>query len=318
MNPPSTPASTSSARSNKRKKYEEHGFKSVGPKDVDLESAILNPCGVYLDGTGKPSNTTVEDAFGPQSKENSSRVFIHKDKKALQDITDDFGQYIKGHYDEHTLTMICTDSIVLRDRYIYNDLTDDDTFIRAVRRDKWKPGKKGPPTSGLIYSYDWDIEPDATYAVSIRMFDAKDRRRLKTVEWQRFLAEENAGCPYLTIEYKCSEKTGKQSHATNQTAAASAIWLCQRNQIRDALGGSLDDLRHYTIVIFDAQYTISEMRIEESRYDKRTLAVGSLTDTSGLEDYIQWSNAIHDWGLGLNASSFKKDIQSLLSRASSQ
>lgn len=185
MNPPSTPASTSSARSNKRKKYKENEIKFVGPKDAEFETAILNPCGVYLDGTGKPSNMTVEDVFGPQSTKISSRVLIHKDKKAMQGITEDFGQYIKGHYDEHTLTLICTDSIVPRDRYVYNDLKDNNNYIRAVRRDKWKPGKKSPPNHGLLYTYDWDIEPDATYAVSIRLFDAKDQRTLKTVEWQR-------------------------------------------------------------------------------------------------------------------------------------
>ncbi|MCJ1271893.1 hypothetical protein MMC22_011798 [Lobaria immixta] len=307
MNPPSTPTSTSSARSNKRKKCEGNGIRFIGPKDAEFETAILNPCGAYLDGTGKPSNMTVEDVFGPQSTKISSRVLIHKDKKALQGITEDFGQYIKGHYDEHTLTLICTDSIVLRDRYVYNDLKDNNNFIRAIRRDKWKPGKKGPPNPGLLYTYDWDIEPATTYAVSIRMFDAKDRRTLKTVEWQRWLAEENAACPYLTIE--ATQRIKRR--------AASAIWLYQRKQICDALEASLDDLRHYTIVIFDAQSTISEARIEESRYDTRTLAVGSLTDMASLENYIRWSNAIHVWGLGVNATSFKRDIQTLLTKASS-
>jgi hypothetical protein len=315
MDPPSTTASTGTGRSNKRKKCEENGTKFVGPKDAEFETAILKPCGVYLDGRGKPQDTTVGDVFGTQSTKISSRVFVHNDEEALQAIIEDFCQYIRGHYDEHALTMICTDSIVLRDRYIFNDLEDDNSLIRAVRRDKWKPGKQGPPNPELRYTYDWDIEPDATYAVSIRMLDAKDRRTLKAIEWQKYLAEENAVCPYLTIEYKCSEKTGKHSHAINQTAAACAMWLYQRQQLREALQESLDDLKHYAIVIFDAHYTISEMRVEKSRYVVRTLAAASLTDMVGLEKYIQWSNAIHGWGLGPNALSFKKDIQSLLTKA---
>ena len=34
-----------------------------------------------------------------------------------------------------------------------------------------------------------------------------------------------------------------------------------------------------------------------------------------LEDYIKWSNAIHAWGLGHNATSYQKDMEKLLRSA---
>ena len=35
-------------------------------------------------------------------------------------------------------------------------------------------------------------------------------------------------------------------------------------------------------------------------------------ETDDLELYIEWSNAIHAWGLGANATSFKEDIEKLV------
>ena len=45
---------------------------------------------------------------------------------------------------------------------------------------------------------------------------------------------------------------------------------------------------------------------------------GDLTWIDDLRLYIEWSNAIHAWGLGANASSFKKDIEMLVELRSAQ
>lgn len=311
MEPPSTPASgCTTSSSKKRKTCEGNGLEYVGPKDADFEGCILIPCGMVLDRR-EPSNLTPTTTFGTQSPAPPSRVFIRKTQEELQDIIEDFNEHRNRQYDEHALTMICTDSIILRDRNKYNDPFDEIEVIRAERRDKWKPRKEGPIPGGA-YFYDWDLEPDATYTVSIRMFNANDRSALKSKACERWLAEEDSVCPYLNIEYKSSEKTGKKSHAMYQTAAASILWLHQRKQIRDALSRSLDDLRHYSITIFDADYSISETRFRGVQYHIRTLTEGKLTKINDLRGYIKWSNAIHTWGLGLNATSFKEDIQELL------
>lgn len=313
MEPPSTPASSCPTRSSKKRKTcEANGLKYVGPKDADFKMCILIPCGMVLDRR-EPSNLTPTTIFGTQSSAPPSQVFIRKTQQELQDIIEDLNEHRNRQYDEHALTMICADSIILRDRNKYNDPFDEIEVIRAERRDKWKPRKEGPIPGGA-YFYDWDLEPDTTYTISIRMFNANDRSDLKSKACERWLAEEDSVCPYLTIEYKSSEKTGKKSHAMYQTAAASILWLHQRKQIRDELSRSLDELRHYSITIFDADYSISEAHFKGVQYHIRTLAEGKLTQVDNLKEYIKWSNAIHTWGLGLNATSFKEDIQELLKR----
>lgn len=311
MEPPSTPASScTTPSSKKRKTCEANGLKYVDPKDVDFKRCILIPCGMVLDRR-EPSNLTPTTIFGIQSSTPPSQVIIRKTQQELQDIIEDLNEHRNRQYDEHALTMICADSIILRDRNKYNDPFDEIEVIRPERRGKWKPHKEGPIPGGA-YFYDWDLEPDSTYTVSIRMFNANDRSDLKSKACERWLAEEDSVCPYLTIEYKSSEKTGKKSHAMYQTAAASMLWLHQRKQIRDALSRSLDNLRHYSITIFDADYSISETHFRGVQYHIRTLAEGKLTKLDDLKGYIKWSNAIHTWGLGPNATSFKGDIQELL------
>ncbi len=70
------------------------------------------------------------------------------------------------------------------------------------------------PEGGSVY--DWDLEPDTTYAVSIRMFNLEYRKNLHLNAFQPWVAEKDvAVCPYLTVEYKSAGKGGKQTEATN-------------------------------------------------------------------------------------------------------
>jgi len=329
MDPPSVPASAASippsvpsihqhsiiskSSGSKRKKCEELGVTYIGPKEAGFQSHILIPCGLILNAH-TPSDITPNQIFGRQQTPPSSRVFINKNETQLQDIIEDLKEYKLRGYDENTLTTICYDSIVLRDRFIANDVLDETTTIKSVRRDKWKPRRAGPPVPKGEHVYDWDLEPDSTYAVSINMFAAEDRRILRSRSG--WLAEDYSSCPYLTIEYKCAEKSGKSSDATSQIAAASMLWLYQRRQICDALGRDLDELRHYAIIFVDAEFTIYETRLKHYFYDVRALAAGNLTRANGLKEYVEWNNAIHAWGLGPNALSFKNDIRNLLKRES--
>ena len=67
MEPPSTPASSCTATSSKKRKtYEANGLKYVGPKDADFKKCILIPCGMVLDRR-EPSNLTPTTIFGTQS-----------------------------------------------------------------------------------------------------------------------------------------------------------------------------------------------------------------------------------------------------------
>lgn len=298
----------------KRKKCEELGIRFVGPKDPGFKQFILIACGALLD-RHLPMNVEPNAIFGCQSKSPSSRVIISKDDKMLQLDMEDFEEYKERGYDEHTLSTICFDSIVLRDKFVDNKLiVDDKSIIRSVRRDKWRLHKQGPPIPGDTHTYDWDIEADTTYAVSVNIFDFKHRRELMLAPWYACLADLDSVCPYLTIEYKCSAKSGKSNDAAHQNAVASVIWLYQQKQILDALNLPLDDARHYSITIVDDIYIVREARFQDTIYHIRKLATGSLTNFDSLKKYVAWSNAIHTWGLGPNASAFKANIEKLIER----
>lgn len=58
-------------------------------------------------------------------------------------------------------------------------------------------------------------------------------------------------------------------------------------QIRDTLSRSLDNLRYYSITIFDADYSISETYFRGVQYYIRTLAEGKLTKLDNLKEYIK-------------------------------
>ncbi len=298
----------------KRKLCLEAGIIYVGPKDEDFEYAILLPLRVFVSTSS--ARTKPIEIFGLQSSTPDSRVILRKTENQLEVISQDFWHYEERGYDEHTLCTICVDSIVLRDPFLHTSLFgEDQNRMTSVRRDKWKPKKKGPSIPIGEYTYDWDIEPGTTYAVGIQMFDGKHRSELRMEECQAWLAEEAAVCPYLTIEYK---KNSGYNHARYQVSAASVLWLHQRKQIRQELGLALTDLKHFSITIIDSSYTIREARFKDDLYYVHDLGRGHLTTIDGLKLYIEWSNAIHTWGLGANASSFKKDIVTLLERQCSQ
>lgn len=224
-----TPSLAPSSNKRKRDHYSLLGIKFVGPRDQDFGTHILNPLGVIWGRrpqflNSKPPLFLVSQPL-PQS-----RVMIKSDDNNLERITMDFRDYKSRPYDEHALCTLCWDSIILRDTWVENWLDDGEAFsdeeelvvkdeepiLTSVRRDKWKPQKQGPSIPDGRFIYDWDLEPDTSYAVSIRMFNLEYRKKLHLDAFQSWVAEQDVSvCPYLTVEYKCSGKGGKQAQATN-------------------------------------------------------------------------------------------------------
>ena len=325
--PSTTDTSTIAPSSKKRKKdhYALLEIKFIGPRDQGFKDHILDPLGVIW--TNRPQVNSKPPLFLRSQPLLQSRVMIRSDDKDLERITTDFREYKARPYDEHSLSALCWDSIILRDTWVENALAnrrafdndeklvvkDQEPTITSVRRDKWKPQKQGPSIPGGRFIYDWELEPDTSYAVSIRMFDLGYRKKLHLDAFQPWVAEKDvAVCPYLTVEYKCSGKGDKQMQATNQAIAAAVLWLYQRKNLRNTIGKAFDGLSHFLITIVDSLYVISEARLENNEYIMCEQVTGDLTRIHDLRLYIEWSNAIHAWGLGANASTFKEDIETLV------
>lgn len=308
--------STNTTPSKKKKKQEADplGRTFVGPRDADFAQFILKPLGVkrLLD---EPPNTIPPDFLANEPLP-ESRVIIKPGELDHKSTRMDFRTFKLQRYDEQTLMTCCWDSIVLRDKFFplqMFDEADENLGPRAVRRDRWKPRRRGPVLPESEHFYDWDIEPDTTYAASINMFQYKYRIKLSSNEFRAWVSEVDMSvCPYLTVEYKSSEKGGKLAQATNQTIAAAILWLNQRVELCKTVQEEFDELRHFMVTIVDSAYIISELRPIHDGYVVITHVGGDLELHDGLNLYIEWSNAIHAWGLGTNAKSFIKSIDTLI------
>ena len=159
----------------KRKKHEDGGLRYVMPRDKVFEDDILASLEAQIFYEASV-NFRPPDIFSQQPSTPHSRVILSKTDDQLKGIMGGFPAYLARGYDENTLFTICADSIVPRDEFIHTDLDDEEqTFTISVRRDKWKPKKNGPPMLREIGQplYDWDIEPDTTYTISIQTFESK-------------------------------------------------------------------------------------------------------------------------------------------------
>ncbi|KAI4212444.1 MAG: hypothetical protein LQ351_004877 [Letrouitia transgressa] len=308
--------STNTTHSRKKKKQEADPYSRtyIGPRDAGFAQYILKPLGVKRN-VDEPPNSTPPDFLANEPLP-ESRVVINPDEFDHKGTRMDFRTFKLQQYDEHTLMTCCWDSVMLRDKYFplqILDEADNNLSPRAVRRDIWKPRKQGPMLPASEYFYDWDIEPDTTYAASINMFLYKYRIKLTSNEFQAWVSETDVSvCPYLTIEYKSSDKGGKQAQATNQTIAAAILWLNQRVELCKTVQEEFVELRHFMITIVDSAYNISELRPIRDGYVINAHVEGDLATPNGLNLYIEWSNAIHAWGLGANTRAFIKSIDSLI------
>ena len=285
------------------------GLQYIEPKDENFQTTILDNLGVVV-STSQSEEIKPVDVFGQQTSTPDSRAILRISDEKLGGIMEDFAVCCFRGYGELALVKVCYDSIVRRDPYIGKGLDSEEPNVTtSMRRDSWKPKKKGPDVPRGGYTYDWDIRSETRYGVSPVMFNLKDYMHLRLKACEPWIAErESMVCPYLTIDYKSGEKNGKTREARDQNIAASILWLHQRKEIRQTLGLGLDDLKHFSISIIDTVFTIWEARFRDGLYYIRDLVHGSLTTVDGLKLYIEWNNAIHTWGLGANASSFKEDV----------
>ena len=301
--------SSSKTGGSKRKRTDGLGF--IGPKDDHFEEYILGPCGITiskrktsLQPTDIPDDGISDD---PSLKSN---VHLNIDDETAAMISQQFSECHERQYNEATFSKLVSKWLEPFDNYVYNS---DPECVTSLWREKWKPGKDGPYISAAQgFTYDWDIEPDATYMIASNMFNPTLRIRLRYPDLDWAIAEPNGVSPYLTFEMKAAEKTGKDSKAKYQVAAASAVWLHQRRRLKRELGSiDFSDIRHYSIVINSLAYRILEATVSGTGYKVETIYHGTLSGTDGVTQYAKWHNAIHRWGLGTNARAFKKDILAL-------
>lgn len=188
-----------------------------------------------------------------------------------------------------------------------------------MRRDFWRPGLRGPtikPDSPVLYDFT-SLVPDTTYMARLSLFSAEARDLMEEESiFGDFVADPvgHGCCPYLIMEFISNLEGASRLEARNQIAAASAIWLSQRKELRQRVVDTPDcsDLRHYGVVFTPSLVEMWEARINGKRIKLALLARGDPGEVEGLRKYVRWSNAIHAWGLSENFDSFRADMEAYM------
>ena len=320
---------SANSRSSKRKRA--NGARYLGPRDKLFDDVILGaglhiqfePLHEVSSSQGPPADTPNESGL-------TSSVFLEMDDIQAEHISLQLSIYQQSKYDETTLQLLVTKWIAPFDEFVNEPAPQG---IASLCRHKLKILKhliEPPEVESDGYFYDFNIEPDITYMVSLTLFTEAVRNEIRTphLNWR---ADTAGCCPYLTFELKCAKKLGKDSDALRQVTAASVVWLSQRRRLRYKIGsGNLSDLRHYSIIInsLDYQIWIAQFHGDDDLGQAsggsgtreggddtrgglvmRMLDKGSFDRVDDVKKYARWSNAIHRWGLGPNALSFKEDVE---------
>jgi hypothetical protein len=293
--------------SKKRKRAD--GLVYIGPGEEHFEEYILAPAGVQILAGNchiQPEDIPSDDIQNDPSI--ASRVHLNIDDNTARDIYTQLAEYHERSYlnNAPTFTKLITQYLAPFDRYI--NPKGPEAFM-PLWREKWRPCREGPSVSkenGFIY--DWDIESDMTYMVALNLFERDFRKELRKPNHDWLLAEPAGVCPYLTFTFM-----GDRSHAKHQISAASVLWLYQRKSLKDKLNSSdFSDIRHYSIAIDPIRYQIWVTEFDGKEYSSQKIYEDSFLQPEGVLHYAKWSNAIHKWGLGPNARSFKRDVETLL------
>jgi hypothetical protein len=286
------------------------GLIYMGPKDKRFEKLILRPNGIklrfehrLLQPEDLPDDGIQDDPAM------ASRAHLEIDHTAASEISHQFMYYYSHRYSEADLLSLVTHYLAPFDLYVSNNGPQTVVSLQKVR---WKPRKRAPPVLSDRHFYDWDIRPDITYMVSSNLFENDLRRAIRHPSLRWLLADPHGVCPYLTIKLKRAKRSGKNSDARKEISVASTLWLSQRKILKDELKSSdHSDLKHYSIIINSTDYQILMTEFDGKVYRVRTIGSGILNRPEGVVQYAKWNNAIHKWGLGPNARSFKRDVEAL-------
>ncbi|MCJ1483989.1 hypothetical protein MMC06_004157, partial [Schaereria dolodes] len=289
MPPPSTPTTSWS------KRRRNDGLQYLGPKDRNFERFILAPANIFISRgilPSKPEDISKDNV--PDETTKNSQVFLKFDHSKAVEISTQILHSHQRSYDEIALMKVVAKYLAPFDPYISMDGPEK---VVSLCRDKWQPGIKGPsvPTA-LGLTYDWDIVPDMSYMVALNVLPTTLRYAIIGWDMEWLCADAFGVGPYLTLEFKSSEGSGKDSDAVRQVTVASVIWLHQRKRMKEALKSSdTEDLQHYSIVLNSVTFQVWRTTLEGTKYMTRMLDHALLSSPSGIELYIKWWNAIHRW-----------------------
>jgi hypothetical protein len=175
--------------------------------------------------------------------------------------------------------------------------------------------------------YSYDIRPDCQYWLSLNFANPEYRRLYRDFVF------ENSGesvCPYFTVEFK--KDKGSDETATNQLATAAALALHNRCILKHrylqaskqehgwAHPDTQQQIRHYGLTFAGSEYQFWCIQPDVSEQDINTswiwrgctmenVSRGTLQGEVEVEDFIDWVNEIHRWGLTVYGRACEADVK---------
>ena len=316
-------------------------IRKASPSDKDFYEQILKPCGIIIDEehenvtvwehfkTEKPGQDHI--SFYKKKASEHSVVWLDADEDFLKDVANEYRCMTEGHMCEAEFASYAKEKLFLRDpRVSYHNFSD----LRVWKTDRMlelvaKPNEGSfkcwlsPPILKNKYStktYDFDIRPDCAYWLSLQAFNTNYATKVQ--HWA-FVVKNRVTCPYLFIEFKKDDNDF--STAKNQLAVAASLALYNRFNLRiqrikkdrkSLDPTTFEDIRVYGITLQGASFMVwyiqpelRETTCEWAGCIMTRIFHGSCESVFDIEEFIDWINEIHCWGLGVHGPSCQKDIK---------
>ncbi len=330
----STPASSSHASSSSTIANSEVRLARVNEQDFD--KMVLNPRGVYIDGSTKSTlasfhfgtdETRAEglfDWYRNLSGLSETTLWLDGTESFLADVVREYDSMREYGVNEAEYAMFAMEHLLKRE--VRNPRLPETRHWMAERMVQFvaKPEQlwEQPPIVDEAVprkAYTFDIRPDCSYWVSLQAFNPEYR---KTVGEFVSVRQNRILCPYLTIEFKKDDFTLKQARV--QVAAASAIALYNRYKLKkdrlDTFKRPWSErqakvLKHYGLTLTGRNYEFwctepslgSEGSWEGCRMYR--LVQNACDTRTGVRKFVNWINEIHRWGLTVHGPSCERDVK---------
>jgi hypothetical protein len=197
------------------------------------------------------------------------------------------------------------------------------TVPSSAKDSKWI----SPPVidrSKDISRYNFRLKPDCAYWLSLKAFSESHR---DLVSDAAHTVDDRITCPYFTVEFKKSNNTVEQ--AINQVTATSALTLYNRYLLKNhrLKAGKqqwnekhFQQIRHYALTFTGATAVVWVMQPKSAGTlqsgwkgcEMTRLWTSNCATRQGIQDLVDWVNAIHRWGLEQHGRFCQDDIKVVL------
>jgi hypothetical protein len=285
--------------------------------------------------------------YRKESGSDTSQVWLESDEAFVKDVIGEYNWMTTHRSCEAEFALYGKETLIRREtRHISRDqrLWMTHRMVELVTKPRtvdsraparsptpwWSPPLLDPSLSNKPYSY--DIRPDCQYWLSLNFANRQYKRLYKDFVFEN---DGEAVCPYFTIEFK--KDNISYDTATNQLATAGALALHNRCILKHRYLQAIDrawletdvrTIRHYGLTFAGSEYQFWCIQPDVLQQDIKedwtwhgckmsNVSRGKLLGEVEVEDFIDWVNEIHRWGLTIYGRACEADVKGCIDRGPS-